>query len=179
MQLKLRPVPFVISLVVSATVLFGGWFLYHSYAMESPLHELVGKQTGVESVNSQIDNDQVTFNLELNQEASLRTIYAEIVRDEQSILGDRAVKLNITNPPHPELESIWSNLLFDVAEAMEQREYSRIPLLLNEEAVKHDGIHVSAEMDSTNVYIKLTKGEESKFVVLPRVSAQLGVWPNE
>jgi hypothetical protein len=179
MQLKLRPVPFVISLVISATVLFGGWFLYHSYAMENPLHELVGNQAGVESVTTEIGNEQVIVNLKLNQEASLREIYADILRNGGSILGDRTVKLNITNQPSPELEKLWSSLLFNIAEAMEQQQYSSIPELLDTAATQHAGLKYTAEMDETFVYIELVQGEYSKYVMLPRVPAAIGVWPNE
>jgi hypothetical protein len=179
MQFKLRPVPFVISLVLSATVLFGGWFMYHSYAMETPLHELVQDQTGVKTVSSEIKNDKVTIYLELTSEASLREIYGTILKDGSSIIGNRAIDLKVMNESSPELESLWSGLLFDIAEAMEQKQYSRIPALLEGAASNESGLSYGAEMDADHVYIKLVLGDHSKYLILPRTSAKMGVWPNE
>jgi hypothetical protein len=31
-------------------------------------------------------------------------------------------------------------------------------------------------MDETNVYVRLTDGVNSKYIILPRTPAQMGVW---
>ncbi|MNI38883.1 hypothetical protein D3C73_930440 [compost metagenome] len=62
---------------------------------------------------------------------------------------------------------------------METKHYAEIPSSLDKQAAQLNGMTVATEMDNKYVYIRLTKGEYSKFILLPRVPAQLGVWPNE
>ena len=39
--MKLRLLPVVLSVIISAGVLFGGWFAYTSFAMENPLSDII------------------------------------------------------------------------------------------------------------------------------------------
>jgi hypothetical protein len=65
--------------------------------------------------------------------------------------------------------------MFSVAEAMENKRYTEIPVKLQDLA-KGTGIQTKAEMDTKNVYITLTDGSSSKFLVLPRDPGKMGVW---
>ncbi|MNP76568.1 hypothetical protein D3C76_1738270 [compost metagenome] len=67
--------------------------------------------------------------------------------------------------------------MFPVAEAMENRRYTQIVEKLHELGL-HTNVQVTTEMDETNVYVGLTDGEGSKFIILPREAPTLGVWSN-
>lgn len=177
--MKLRLLPILISVVITSTVLFGGWFVYHSVAMENPLTETMERIDGVESVQMDIDGKAVTVELKLRSDASLRSIYETLLKEGESIIGKREVKLKVINDSTPSLEQIWSSALFDVAQAMENKQYADIPGILESVAKEQKDLKVAAEMDEKNVYIRLTKGSNSKFVILPRTPVKLGVWPNE
>jgi hypothetical protein len=69
-------------------------------------------------------------------------------------------------------------VLFDVAQAMDHRNYSDIPAAMKRVEQQFTGVHASSEMDDVNVYITLVDGDSAKHIVLPRKPEQLGVWPN-
>lgn len=179
--MKLRIFPILASVIVTSAVLFGGWFAYDSYAMKNPLSDLVGGIHGVEHAEFALSSDQVVVKLRLLPDASLREIRHTIVTNGAAIIGKRSIQLQVENDSSAKLEQWWSKALFNVAEAMETRQYSQIPGLLEELSGQFEsgGLKAETEMDDQNVYIRLTDGKTSKFVILPRVPAKLGVWPNE
>lgn len=68
--------------------------------------------------------------------------------------------------------------MFDVAQAMETKQYTQIPKTLQARALDSEGLKVATEMDDKYVYISLTDGDKSKYLMLPRTSAKMGVWTN-
>ncbi|MEO3947508.1 hypothetical protein [Gorillibacterium sp. CAU 1737] len=177
--MKLKVLPILIALLTSGTLLFGGWFMYRSYAMENPLKEIIQQNAGVEQAQVAITNQQVVVSLQLTNGASLRAIDESIRKDGEAYLKGKELKLQITSNSTSELEDWWSNSLFGVAQAMDTKQYAEIPQLLKNEAKTLPGLDVQTEMDSTSVYVRLSDGTHSKYVILPRTPATVGVWPNE
>ncbi|WJH34170.1 hypothetical protein N6H14_30305 [Paenibacillus sp. CC-CFT747] len=146
--------------------------------MENPLAQIVNRAQGVEQVKSDFSKDSVTVHLKLSQDASLREIYRQITTDGASIIGSRKVKLELESDSSPEIEKWWSNALFDVAQAMETKHYADIPKILESKSADVSGLKAATEMDDKNVYIRLSEGGKNKYIILPRVPASMGVWPN-
>lgn len=68
--------------------------------------------------------------------------------------------------------------MFSVAEAMESRKYTIIPEKLKELSTQYKNVTATTEIDGNNVYVSLTDGKESKFIILPREPEKMGVWNN-
>lgn len=177
--MKLKLMPILLAVACSSVILFGGWFVYRSYAMETPLATMVSEAPGVEEADINLTNNSIHINLKLNEEANLREIYEHIQTEGAGILGKRQLNITLENNSSPALDQWWSVVLFDIAQAMETRNYSTIPVTLQEKAADLSGLQTITEIDDTNVYIQLTYQDKSKYIILPRVPAQLGVWPNE
>ncbi|MCS7462516.1 hypothetical protein N0M98_20550 [Paenibacillus doosanensis] len=167
------------SVVVSATVLFGGWFVYQSYAMESPLTNIVQETPGVELVTTRFTANDAEIDIKMTPGTSLREVYDHIQSEGSSILGKKELKLKVVNDSSADLDAWWSSALFDVAQAMETKHYSDIPATLKSRAGTVSDLQVSTEMNDKYVFITLTNGDKSKYVMLPRTPEKLGVWPNE
>lgn len=178
MNSKLRIVPIILTAVLSAGLLFGGWFLYKQVVVAGPLEEALREVPGVVSGKPVIDADHVNVHLNLAPDADLREVYERIVTQGAPAIGDRKVRLFIEDSEDAGLETIWSTVLFDVAEAMETRRYSKIPAALKELEQAYPGFKASTEIDADNVYITMRRGDAVKHVVLPRIPDTLGVWPN-
>ncbi|MFC0214811.1 hypothetical protein ACFFK0_20600 [Paenibacillus chartarius] len=176
--MKLRLLPIVVSVAVSSVVLFGGWFGYHSFAMENPMKAIVEQIPGVSDAQMQLKRDEVQVSLRLGSGASLREVYQTIETKGASIIGDRKVNVEVTNETSPEIDRWWSSALFDVAQAMETKQYADIPKVLEQHKSSLPGLTVLTEMDDDNVYVQLSDGEKSKYVILPRVAPKLGVFVN-
>jgi hypothetical protein len=176
--MKLRLLPVVMSVIISAGVLFGGWFAYTSLAMENPLSDIISKVPGVAKSTMKLDNSRVDIEVTLNPNANLRTVVDRIHKDGASIIGKRSVNIAVKGTPSEKLDQWWSKALFEVAQAMETKHYGDIPTTLQKYAADVPSMKVDSEMDQDYVYIRLTDGDATKFIMLPR-SSQIGVWPNE
>ncbi|TVY11658.1 hypothetical protein [Paenibacillus cremeus] len=178
--MKIRLLPVLISVSVSAFLLFGGYFGYRSVAMENPMQKVVASIPGVDLVSMDLGGTDAVMELKLKDGTDLREVYNQILKDGSSTLGKKELKLKIVNSASPKLEQWWSSALFDVAQAMETKQYAQIPKTLQARADSTGaGVKVSTEMDDKYVYVTLTDGESSKYIMLPRIPATLGVWPNE
>jgi hypothetical protein len=175
-MMKLRLLPIIITVLTSSVVLFGGWFIYHSMAVESPMNKVISQVQGVQSVSTNVNNTQVTVNLQLKNDADIRNLYRKISDQGGSLLGSRELKLNLASNTSPQLEAWWSSALFEVAQAMETKQYAKIPAALQAKAGQVPNLKVDTAMDETNVYVRLTQGDFSKYIILPRTPAQIGVW---
>jgi hypothetical protein len=161
----------------SGVILFGGWFVYHSYAMENPLTKVASGVAGVHDVSTNLTGSQAVFHVTLDDGVNLRDLYDKIAKDGSDIIGKREIVLDVTSNSSPQLEDWWAGALFDVAQAMETRHYADIPATLTAKA-STTGLQVSTEMDDANVYVRLSDGTHSKYEILPRVPATMGAWSN-
>ncbi|WP_127494074.1 hypothetical protein [Paenibacillus glycanilyticus] len=178
--MKLRIVPFVLSAVATALLLFGGWMLYKQFAVVSPFQKSIGQIEGIASANAPtIDQDRVSVQVTLKPDANLKDVYESISKEGKEAIGSRELSLDITNQaPSDQLEKVWSSVLFNVAEAMEKKNYSEIPIALQKATANHAGITFETALDDNNVYITLKDGNSTKYVVLPRTPAMLEVSAN-
>jgi multidrug efflux pump subunit AcrB len=170
--MKLRLWPIIITITASTAVLFGGWFIYHSMALENPINGIVSGIHGVQRVSTNINNNDVTIDLKLNNDADLLDLYNTISKE----VSNRNLKLNLASQTTPVLDKWWSSALFEVAQAMETKQYADIPTVLQSKASQISDLKVTSEMDETNVYVRLTQGQNSKYIILPRTPAKMGVW---
>lgn len=177
--MKLRLFPIMISLAVSSVLLFGGWYVYDSVAMQNPMSELVSGTPGVIESKVDVSGDRVTVDVRLRPDASLREVHRHIAENGASMIGTRQLDVRVNGDSTSDLDAWWSRTLFDMAQAMETKQYGQIPDILQRMAAAHPGITAESEMDGSNVYVRITDGTHSKFVTLPRTPARMGVWPNE
>jgi hypothetical protein len=176
-MMKLRLIPLLITIAASSAILFGGWFFYHSIVVENPIKAVILGVQGVKQVTTDINNSQLSIDLKLSKDTDLRNLYTTISTEGASLLSNRKLNLKLDSQSSPALEQWWSTVLFDVAQAMDTKHYADIPKVLKAKTQQIPGLTVTSEMDETNVYVKLTDGDFSKYIILPRTPDQIGVWP--
>lgn len=175
-HLKLKVLPIVLTAVISAVLLFGGWFAYRQVAVQSPIEKMVTQYEGVNSVQLSINRNDVQMKLDLKPNVDLGKLVQYIHKEGQNLIGSRALKLDVVDHSNEALENWWGDAMFTVAQAMENKQYAEITPTLSKMAV--GGIQVNTAMDDNNVYVSLRDGDASKFIILPRIPGQIGVWPN-
>jgi len=175
---KIKILPITITAALTAAILFGGWFAYRHYGIEQPLDKVAVSIPGVEAADIQMTGAQVKISVELDQSADLGEVYRRIKQEGASEIGSRQLELKVTARGSELLDKAWSYSLFDVAEAMENRQYSNIRGAMAELSQQFPGVTATTDIDENNVYVSLKDGDAAKFVVLPRQPATLGVWPN-
>ncbi|RUT47612.1 hypothetical protein EJP82_04315 [Paenibacillus anaericanus] len=176
--MKLRTWPIVITVAVSALLLFGGWFAYRQWVVENPLKKLVTEYEGVNAVQFDITRTQVDLKLKLEPGTDISGLVKHIEQDGKGFIGNRTLKLDVEDNSSPALDKLWEQALFSVAQAMENKQYTEITATLEKLEQQDNSLQTSAEIDDKNVYITLTNGENSKFIILPRIPQKMGVWSN-
>ncbi|WP_276351544.1 hypothetical protein [Cohnella caldifontis] len=175
--MKIKVVPLLATAVVTAGLLFGGWTFYRQYAVEKPLDRVAESLAGVTSAQTDMTSGEVTVDLKLTPDADLADIYRKL-KDNGAVSGKK-LELNVqSDASNGTLEKAWSYSLFDVAESMETHRYTGIRTAMDQLSARFPGVKAYTDMDDDNVYIRLVDGKAAKFVVLPRESATMGVWPN-
>ncbi|WP_223066663.1 hypothetical protein [Paenibacillus caui] len=176
--MKLRIFPIVAAAVVSALLLFGGWYVYQQMALKDPLHKIVMQYDGVKSAHFDINQNTVSLKLDLKPGTDLRGLIQHLKDDGQSLIGGKKLRIDVEDHSNEVLDKWWSEALFPIAEAMENKKYTEITNTLDKLGRNTPGLQATAELDDTNVYISLTDGTASKFIILPRAGQKMGVWNN-
>lgn len=176
--MKLRIGPIAASIVISAVVLFGGWFLYRQWAIERPLENIVKSVEGVNQVEMEVKPDELALKLSLQPGTDLGALVRQIEQEGKEHIGNRTLKLDVEDHSSPALDQLWENAMFTIAQAMENKQYTQITAALEQMEQENSKLKATAEMDDKNVYITLTDGQYSKFLILPRTPERLGAWPN-
>ncbi|MFC5531794.1 hypothetical protein [Cohnella yongneupensis] len=176
--MKLKILPLTITAALTAALLFGGWFAYRHYGIEKPLDRLAGAVPGVTSAVVTTTNGQVNIDVRLKQDADVSEVYRKVKSDGASEIGGKKFTLTAEGQTNERLDKAWSYALFDVAQAMENRQYTGIREAMNKLSEQFPGMTADTSMDEDNVYVTLRDGTAAKFVILPRQPATLEVWPN-
>lgn len=177
---KPRMMPLAITVVATAVLLFGGFSLYKQFVVAAPLAEKLAAMPGVENASKpDIGQKDIQLKLQLSADASLRETYAKAAKEAASAAGgDRKIKIEVEDTSNELLEQLWYSAMFEVAEAMETKVYSKIPEAMDKAVKAADGVTAVTEMDETNVYITIRSEQDGavKYVVLPRIANRLEVW---
>jgi hypothetical protein len=176
--LKLRIFPIVATVVVTALLLFGGWYTYRQMALQNPLEKIVKQYNGVNTAHLDINRDTVTLKLDLKPGTDIRDLVQHVKDQGGSAVNGKKIDVEVKDHSNASLDKWWSEALFPIAEAMENKKYTEITSTLNKMKAEIPGLKATAEMDDTNVYISLTDGQASKVIILPRTAEQVGVWNN-
>ncbi|NMO98005.1 hypothetical protein [Paenibacillus lemnae] len=174
--MKLRIVPIMLSVVITASVLFGGWFLYRQFALQSPLTQVVSNYDGVNSSQIDIKHNTVTLKLNLKPETNLRDLVNHVNKEGRSVIGSRELKIEVEDHSSEVLDQWWDDAMLSVAEAMDSRQYTDILDSLNALAEDQPNLKAKAQIDDKNVYVSLTDGKSGKYIILPRQPGKMEVW---
>lgn len=167
------------SVIAAATVglLFGAYMLYSHFMISAPLDKAIASVNGVaESGKPDVNESRIKVTVGLEKNASLKQVYRDVAAAGRDSGGDRKLELDIQAASAAELDEMWQGLLFQVAEAMENKTYSAIPVAVEQAAKQYGSVEALTEMDESNVYITLRKDGAAKYMVLPRNGASVGVW---
>lgn len=177
--MKLKITPIVVTLVASMLVLFGGWYMYQHVAIQSPMEKAVKRVAHVTDAKVNMNDQHVQLQLQVQPQVNLRELVQHVEVASQDLLGTRKLDIQFTNASSQALDDWWSKAMFAVAQAMENKQYKEIPQALKQASAAMPTLHAEAEMDEHNVYISLTDGTASKYIILPRAGEKMGVWPHE
>ncbi|WP_233281185.1 cation transporter [Paenibacillus algicola] len=166
----------MLSVVVSASVLFGGWFLYRHYALQNPIAQVLSQYEGVNDSQIDIKRNTVTLKLDLQPETDLRDLVSQIQKEGKSVIDQRELMIEVADHSSDVLNEWWDSAMLSVAQAMDNRQYTDIQTALNQLADQRPNLKAVAQIDDQNVYVSLSDGTSGKFIILPRHPGTMEVW---
>lgn len=172
--MKIRILPVALTAALSLIVLLGGWFLYRQTALERPVEKMLSQYPGVTRAQVTITQNKALLKLDLQSNVDLRAMIAQLRKKEGSLLGDRSIALDIADHSTPEIDDLWKQASFSVAEAMANKRYTMIPDTLSKIQNEHGGYTISSGMDEQYVYVSLSSSSDknaNKYIILPLAAA--------
>lgn len=176
--MKIRIIPILVTLVLSVSLLFGGWYAYRQYAVDQPLNKIITGHNGVNDAKFTVDRSEVNVELDLQAGANVADIVKQIETQGKSIIANRTLNINFKDHSSAKLDQLWGQTLFTVAQAMENKQYTEIVSAMKNIEQANENVTATAVIDDTNVYVTLSDGNHSKYVILPRIPQKMGVWTN-
>ncbi len=180
--LKIRMLPVVITAALSLVLLLGGWFLYRQTALERPVEQILSQYPGVNSAQVNITQNQALLKLDLQSNVDLRGMIAELRKEQGQMFKKRSIVLDIADHSTPDIDALWKEASFSVAEAMASKRYTMIPDTLSKIQSENDEYTISSDMDNHYIYVALSSATDkkaNKYIILPLTAAQgTGGQPN-
>ncbi|GGO04210.1 heavy-metal-associated domain-containing protein [Saccharibacillus kuerlensis] len=180
--MKIRMLPVVITAALSLVLLLGGWFLYRQTALERPVEQILSQYPGVNSAQVNITQNQALLKLDLQSNVDLRGMIAELRKEQGQMFKKRSIVLDIADHSTPDIDALWKEASFSVAEAMASKRYTMIPDTLSKIQSENDEYTISSDMDNHYIYVALSSATDkkaNKYIILPLTAAQgTGGQPN-
>jgi len=177
-SVNVRPLPVLLAFLVTAGLLFGGYFVYQAYAVQQPMESGIAGVEGVSAVSLETERGLVTIRLRLRPEADLMRVYRQVETLAAGRAGGRNIAVVVETEAGGDLEAVWQEMLFDLAEAMENRRYGDIPGLMEAAERRHPGLSAEAAMDESRVYVTLRLDGAAMHKALPLAGGRLEAWAN-
>jgi hypothetical protein len=176
--MKIRLLPMLFTVFISSALLFGGWYTYHSFMLEKPIVREVSKLDAVSGISLQVKQQTANVQITLKRGTSLQKSYHHISDIIHAKLKNHDVSIEFQDNSNEKLDAWWSLALFDVAQAMDTKNYANIPERLGEMADAQQ-IDVRTELDNKNLYISLSDGSNQKYIIIARDPEMMEVWNRE
>lgn len=170
---RIRILPTVSALILTFTVLFGGFQMYKNYELIRPLQAQLYKIQSVQSVHITTSGQMPTVNLQLGRVADLQTTYNIIVNAVTSTMGSPA---SIALKDHSSLflRSTYETLKPTLFEGLAKGNYTSMIHSMESSSAKA-GIACRVTMDTQYVYVQMSKGGFFLYAIVPYTIKTAGV----
>lgn len=164
-------------MLTTLTLLFGGWFLYQKLGIDEPIREQIGQMKSVKLADLSTDREQIVIRLTVTNPDAFPEEYQQLLKTIERIAPGKKVELVTTNQDG-ELKKIWNKGIFAFTEALELRQYSKIPAMLADWKAKYGLDAAISDMDDEHLYVFLKRGEAEYFTIVSREQPEREVTAN-
>ncbi|MBP1933399.1 hypothetical protein [Ammoniphilus resinae] len=164
--MKLRTMPVMLSLISTLALLFGGWYTYQHFYIKQPVQDFIAAKNDLILNDLKITQDQVVVDIDFKNPEKFVSDYKEINQYMEEQMGGKEILIRL--PQYGEkMRDLWEDEYFGVAEAIQTKEYTKIPLMMEEMKKKEQLQQAMAKMDEDFVYLYLQNGTDHLYAVLP------------
>ncbi|OYD09663.1 hypothetical protein [Paludifilum halophilum] len=164
--MKIRWPVAAITLVVTLSVLFGGYMAYQWFQVEKPITETVQETPHVSLSKLSADPAHLELVLKTDEKFSVVHDYMPLRRQLHTVAGDRKLSIRLKDRPDSHLHKAWNEMVFGIKEGMALRRYQEIPKAV-QKGTEGKKIEYEVSMDDSYVYIELHRGDRYLYRILP------------
>lgn len=166
--MQLRKVPIITSLLVTMALLFGGWFLYQKVEIEEPIRTEISGMKSATLADLQMNKEQLLIKLTVTNPDKFPEEYMELQNHIEQQINNKKVTVVLTNQDDA-LKQVWMDGTFALTEALELRQYSKVPQIVGDWKLKNHLDKASTAMDHNNIYVFLKRGADEYYTIVPRI----------
>lgn len=176
--MKIRPIPAVLSLVITLLVLFGGWSLYEWFQVKQPIRSLLEQEQHITDYDIHATPKNVSVELQVKPNFTLTGDYLGLLARMKELSGRNNVTVTLKDDPDSSLLKKWNELYFIVAEGIERSEYQTMLTQLQQYPLGQN-VQLQVAMDREHLYVWLQQSDEQTlFQALPLSNVETGTEVN-
>ncbi len=164
--MQLRKAPIISSLLITLALLFGGWYLYQKAEIEEPIRNHISEMHSVKLADLQVKKDQLLIKLTVTAPDTFPEEYVKLQDEINQLVSNKATVVELTNQD-ANLKKVWMDGTFALTEALQLRQYSKVPELVHDWKVKNHLDMAQTSMDQHNIYVFLKRGAEEYYTIVP------------
>jgi len=164
--MKLRAMPVMLSLISTLALLFGGWYTYQHFYIKQPVQDYIASKNDLVLNDLRITQDQVIVDIDFKNPERFVSEYKELNQYLQEQMNGKEISIRLPQYGE-EMKKLWEKEYFGVAEAIQTKEYSKIPLMVEQMKEKEHLQQAMARMDEDFVYLYLKDDSDHIYAVLP------------
>ncbi len=165
---QIRITTVAIALVVTLSILLGGYFLYDKYYLKKGLEERIGQVVVVEEIKIAKKEKPPTVYIRSSEINDLQSIYQEITEEVFQTLGSD-YRVVILDERTEQLSKSYEHLSFIIQEGIATGGFQEMSTRVQEYAMAQD-IQCHLTMDSFNLFLELKEDQGYLYEVIPRLS---------
>lgn len=176
-DIKLKPM--AVTFAICLVLLIGGGFTYQYVAQEKPLQQSL-KQAQYSHIQlSGNKSEGYIVKLDVINNSTIADAVAEVKQILKENKIDASTYSFELEQNTTDLEKVWQANLFEIAEIMANKNYSKLPELMNSIEASYADVQASASIDEQYVYISFMSDDKRFDQLLPLDGGTMGVWNDE
>ncbi|HRX20418.1 MAG TPA: hypothetical protein P5273_01760 [Syntrophomonadaceae bacterium] len=164
-----RIITAAISLLVTFSLLLGGYSFYNNYIVKKPLLQALKDVDGVQDVKVSKEEGQYRITVVLDEVENLQSSYVKLDETSTTYLARKGYELQIADHRSQQLTDLYDQMQPYIYEALAKNNY----IWLQEE-ISRQLLHNSPDteyrfsIDGDRIYLQLTQEQKSLYAVIPR-----------
>ncbi|UOF89681.1 hypothetical protein LSG31_17615 [Fodinisporobacter ferrooxydans] len=173
---RIRIIPTLVVIVITLSILFGGWAVYKNFGLEHPAEQALKQVPSVQSVKVMISNQNRTVKVTVWNVQDLQSTYHKIKQVVLQSLGSDT-QIQVVDTRSEALAHLYQTLQPVLYEGIHKGNYTEMIQTIESRA-KQANVVANVSMDSANVYIQLTQDSHQLDDIIPYNNQQQGVNPS-
>ncbi len=164
-----RIITAAISLLVTFSLLLGGYSFYNDYIVKKPLLQALKDVDGVQDVKMSKEEGEYRIMVVLDEVENLQSSYVKLDETTTGYLARKGYELQIADHRNQQLTDLYDQMQPYLYEALAKNNY----IWLQEEISRQiqsrgPDTEYKFSVDSDRIYLQLTQDQKSLYAVIPR-----------